>query len=184
MLFIFPTCTGWTRVLGSDWAGKHTRPFCSALEDSRVLHRAFWGPQAKLWGKALLRALDCLLAGCNALFPCGVHLSSATAQNPMRYSEMVVNMPATSTTSRGYSCKSFPFGRRHSMNWARWAPSDENRKWQQAHVQLKKMHSKEVPVPYSSAYMGAGSLGNASVTALHECNQSTTAVSTAFCCLS
>ena len=66
------------------------------------------------------------------------------------------------------------------MNRARQAPSDVNRKWQQAYVQLKKMHSEEVPVPYGSAYIGAGGLGNANVTTLRKCNQSTTGISAAF----
>lgn len=70
------------------------------------------------------------------------------------------------------------------MNRASQAPSNVNRKWQQAYVQLKKMHSKEVPVSYSSAYGGAGALGNANVTTLCECNQSTTGISAAFCQLS
>lgn len=70
------------------------------------------------------------------------------------------------------------------MNQARQAPSDVNRKWQQAYVQPKKMHSKEVPVPYGSAHIGAGGLGNAKVTTLHECNQSTTGISAVFCQLS
>lgn len=69
------------------------------------------------------------------------------------------------------------------MNQARQAPSAVNRKWQQADVQLKKMHSEEVPVPNGSAHIQAGDLGNANVT-LCECNHSTTGISAAFCQLS
>lgn len=93
----------------------------------------------------------------------------------------VYNFTPAARRSRASSCKSFLFGRRLSMNWARQARSDVNRKWQQAYVQLKKMHSEEVPVLHSSAHVGAGGLGSANVTTLHECNQSTTGITAAFC---
>lgn len=70
----FFTCTGWTRVRlrlsRKDVRGHSAAP----LKTAGVLHRARWGLWAKLGGKALLRALGCLLEGCNALFSCGIHV--------------------------------------------------------------------------------------------------------------
>lgn len=123
-----------------------------------------------------------------------VHWLAATAQNPWEIQGW--GSPVCSTTCHVHNftpaarsscvslCKSVPFRRRLSMNWARQAPSDVNRKWQQAYVQLKKMCSEEVPVPYSSAHPGAQGLGNANVIMLHEHNQSATEISAAFCQLS